>query len=383
MEKLDLFYALGEVDDDILEDAEVFLHTSAKRLTPAWMKWGSLAACATLAVCAIWVAGRPINTTDPRISEEPSVSLSAAPSQEVGEPTVDTPVEASEPLTRPAVEMHFNELAEAPVQNNVSLFALMMEDFVPMTREELLNYYGVTLPVEELFPHLSAVGPEVGDGFGRGIYRRDDGEPYFDCNTFSFASADGVLGVSISLDKAFHLPASIWELPGNELHFTVVNGWELALFRYPDEEGNKYFYTEFCQNGVNYRVTGKGMCEQEYAVVLESLLEPREDFAPGTVRTVTGTVTAGISRQVLTSTGPDGGVQTEVTWRGPLGLTVDDGSKYPSLLVELTPEQAFQFAELSVGDLVTVRFIGEPATVGTLWPQQIVSLTLPTDPANG
>lgn len=101
---------------------------------------------------------------------------------------------------------------------------------MPMTCQELLGYYGVTLPVAELFPQLLAVWPGEGDGFGRGLYRREDGLPYFDTNTFSW-SAGGVTGVNITLDKVFHLPLSSWELPGNELCFTTLNGWELTRSR--------------------------------------------------------------------------------------------------------------------------------------------------------
>lgn len=391
MEKLDLFRAIGEADDDILEDAEAFLHTPAERLAPAkrpapaWVKWGGLAACAALAVCVVWFAAHP--TGQPaveRASEEllPSASQSAAPSPEVttGAANVDRPAvePGPEELTRPAVELRFNELIEEPL-TVYSTFPLMVEDFVPMTRQELLNYYGVSLPVEELFPLLSNLEPE-GTGSDWGIYRREGGDIYWDGNTFSFTSADGVLGVSIALDKAFHLPSSPWELPGDELRFTSVNGWELALFRYPDEAGDQIFCTEFRQNGVNYRVTGKNLAEGEFAALLEALLEPREDFAPGAVRTVTGKVSVGICKQTLTASQLDGdasaGTFVEVSYQGPLILSVNDGGSYSSLHIELTPEQAaqLQFAGLALGDQVTVRFTGEPATIGTVWNQQLVSI---------
>lgn len=380
MEKLELFRAVGAVDDDILEDAEAFLRAGPeKRRAQVWVKWGSLAACAAVAVCAVWSTTRtPVGTADPRASEDllPSVSQSAAPSQEVTQSTSTTDRPAVEPgpeaVTRPLVEMNFNELTEAPTLDTANLFALFVEDFVPMTREELLDYYGVTLPIEALFPDLSATGPEENDGFGRGLYRREDGNAYFDTNTFAYELDAGEVGVYITLDKAFHLPASPWELPGDELRFTTVNGWELALFLYPDEEGNQYYRTEFRQNGVNYCVTGKNMVEQAFAAVLESLLEERSDFAPGEVRTVTGTYTGGLSRQTLGETQPDGSTKTEVSYRGPLGLTLEDGS---GLLVELTPARAVElYGTLELGDRVTVRFIGEPATIGTVWNRQLVSI---------
>lgn len=385
MEKLDLFRAIGEADDDILEDAEAFLHTPAERLAPAkrpapaWVKWGSLAACAALAVCAAWfAAGTPVDTADPLASEAPSASLpvTSAPEVTAGAANVDRPAvePGPEELTRPAVELRFNELVREPDMGVTSLFALMTEDFVPMTREELLDYYGVSLPVEELLPNLSAVGPEEGDGFGRGIYRREDVGAYFDTNTFSFESAGGVLGVNVTLDKAFHLPSSPWELPGDALRFTSVNGWELALFRYPDEEGNQIIYTEFRQNGVNFRVTGKNLAEGEFAALLEALLEPREDFAPGEVRTFRGTYGGGIGHQFLTTRNPDGSATVEESWTGPLFFDLDNGGEYSSLCIELTPEQAEQFAELNLSGWVELSFIGEPATIGTVWNQQLVSI---------
>lgn len=375
MEKLELFQAVGELDNDILQDAEEFLcRTSGKRHAPVWVKWGSLAACAALAVCAAWfITGTP----DPRASEAllPSASQSApsAPEVTTGAANVDRPaVEPAEETARSLVKLNPNKLTKAP-QTVHSMFALMTEDFVPMTREELLDYYGVSLPVEELLPQLSAVGPEEG-GFGRGIYRRESGDIYFDGNTFSFISTDGVQAVNIALDKVFHMPAGPWELMGDELRFTVVNGWELALFHYVDRDGNGYWYTEFRQNGVGFRVTGKNTGELEYTALLEALLEEREDFSPGEVRTFRGTYGGGIGHQFLTTRNPGGSATVEESWCGPLHLDLDEGAEYATLSIELTPEQAFQIADLDLGDRVTVRFIGEPATIGTVWNQQLVSI---------
>lgn len=379
MKELELFQAVGEVDDGILQDAEEFLnrtpgkgHAPAVRRAPVWVKWGSLAACAALAVCAVWAlrpAGEP--------GQRPQVDVPQAPAVTQSTPNEDRPAvePGPEELARPAVELRFNELAGEP-QNVYSMFPLMAEDFVPMTRQELLDYYGVSLPVEELFPLLSNLEPE-GTGSGRGIYRREDWNIYWDGNTFSFTSADGVQAVYIALDKAFHLPSSPWELPGESLTFTDINGWELALFLYPDEAGGQCFYTEFRQNGVNYRVTGKNLAEGEFAALLEALLEEREDFTPGEVRTFRGTYGGGIGHQFLTTRNPDGSAGVEESWCGPLHLDLDNAAEYSTLNIELTPEQAAQFAELPPGGRVVVSFVGEPATVGTVWNQQLVSIETP------
>lgn len=388
MKDIQLFEAVGEVDDRLLLDAEELLRAApAGRRASVWVKWGSLAACAALAVCAAWFTTHtPAGTADPRASEDllPSVSQSAAPSQEVaqGEPTSDAPaVEPAEETARPFAKLKPNKLIEEP-QTVCSMFPLMTEDFVPMTRQELLDYYGVELPVEELFPQLSAVGSEEGGGFGRGIYRRASGDIYFDGNTFSFTSTDGIQAVNIALDKVSHMPASPWELIGDELCFTDINGWELALFYYVDRDGNGYWYTEFRQDGAGFCVTGKNLSEGEFAALLEALLEQRSDLTPGGVRTLRGTYGGGIGHQFLTTRNPDGSATVEEFWCGPLLLDLDEGGEYATLNIELTPEQAEQLAGTPLGGRVTVRFTGEPATVGTVWPQQLVGIEAEQTPGS-
>lgn len=369
MKNIELFRAVGEIDDGLLSDAEALLNgTSMARKKPGpWVKWGGLAACLAVAACAAWM-------TLPQEGQRPQDVT--PPPEIVQTPDIDRPAiePAPEAVTRPIVEMNFNRLDREPERGVSAGFPLFLEDFVPMTREELLDYYGVTLLVEEAMPDYFAVGPEEGGGFGRGIYRRENGNVYCDTNSFAFESADGVRGVYVTLDKAFHMSTAPWELPGGSLDFTAVNGWELALFRYPDEEGNQCFYTEFLQNGVCYRVCGKNMCEQEYATVLGVLLEKREVSVPGQPRTFTGEYSGGFGLQALTTTNPDGSVTVKKTWHGPLHLTLDDGADYTGLSVELTEEQAEEFAGLSIGDRVSVTFVGEPATIGTVWNRQLVEI---------
>lgn len=376
MKEIKLFEAVGELDDDLLADAEEFLNAPKTPKPRLWVKWGGLAACLAVAACALWVMSPG---EAPGQDAPPSANLqqNAVPPSEIvrSTPNVDRPTVEPETVTRPIIQMNFNQMDGELERDAAAMFALLGEDFVPMTREELLDYYGVTLPVEEILPSLSAVGPEEGDGFGRGIYRRENGDTYFDTNTFSFESGDGVLGVYVTLDKAFHMPAASWELPGDGLKFTAINGWELALFRYPDEEGNQYFYTEFLQNGVGYRVCGKNRCEQEFAAVLEALLEKRNDYAPGEARTFVGEYTGGICRLARTSANPDGSVAVvETWWDGILGLRLEEGAEYTNLRIDLTPEQAEALSELSLGDRVEVTFTGEPAAIGTVWQQQLVCL---------
>lgn len=364
MKDIQLFEAVGDVDDDILQDAEEFLQRERVVKPRPWVKWGGLAACVAVAVCALWALPR----------QSADFPVDAPPPQTVtlqGQFQQDRPAIEPEKGNKPVVQMNWNQLTEAPPDGTGNLFALMWEDFVPMTREELLDYFGVTLPIEEVMPALNALPMDEEAGFGRGIYRSESRNVYFDTTTFAFESADGALGVYVTLDRAFHMPTGPWELPGDKLEFTAINGWELALFRYPDGEGNICHYVEFSQNGVNYRVCGKNICEGEFAAVLCSLLEEREAHTPGEPRAYAGKYSGGISLQVSFTMTEDGCV-TEEWWQGTLGLDLDDGSGY--LRIELTPAQAEQFSELSIGDRVAVTFTGEPAAIGTVWTQQLISV---------
>ena len=47
MKKTEMFQAMGEIDDDLLTDAEEFLHTPTTSKVRYWIKWCGLAACLT------------------------------------------------------------------------------------------------------------------------------------------------------------------------------------------------------------------------------------------------------------------------------------------------------------------------------------------------
>lgn len=381
MKDIRLFEAVGELEDDLLADAEEFWEntTTARKKPRPWVRWGGLAACLAVAAYALWMRSpkEAPGQLEQGVTPPTDLQQDATPPLEIIQrvpPNGDRPAAGPEAVTEPIVELHFNQLPREPEQGVTAMFALLGEDFVPMTSEGLLDYYSVSLPVKEVLLDFSATDPEGGGGPDRGIYRSEGRDVYFDTNSFAFESADGMRGVYVTLDRVFHMPAASWELPGDSLEFTGINGWELALFRYPDEEGTEYFYTEFLQDSVGYRVRGKNLDDQEFAAVLGVLLEERNDCTPGESRTFIGEYNGGIGCQTLTSTNPDGSVAVETAWTGVLGLRFEAGAEYTYLNMELTPEQAEDLSELSLGDRVAVTFIGEPATIGCVWPQQLISL---------
>lgn len=56
MNRIDLFYSIGEIDDELLERSE---ENSQNRKKPAWLKWGALAACfVIMAASCLWLLPR-------------------------------------------------------------------------------------------------------------------------------------------------------------------------------------------------------------------------------------------------------------------------------------------------------------------------------------
>ena len=60
MNRIDLFYSMGEIDDELLERSE---DNGQKKKKPSWFKWGALAACVTVfAISCLWLLPRKTTT---------------------------------------------------------------------------------------------------------------------------------------------------------------------------------------------------------------------------------------------------------------------------------------------------------------------------------
>lgn len=69
MKKEKLYEAIGEIDDNYINDAH--LTTKKKKSRPAWIKWGAMAACLCLVVALFPLINNMKRTEQPN---EPSVS---------------------------------------------------------------------------------------------------------------------------------------------------------------------------------------------------------------------------------------------------------------------------------------------------------------------
>ncbi len=253
------------------------------------------------------------------------------------------PMEQTQPILLP--DARFNSAAVDAFAGRQEI-DLSGEDFVELSYLKLLDYYGVELSVETLFPELSRQEPAQGS---YGIYQDPARGVYYDKNSLSFQNEDGTVTLDIAFSKAVHRPSGSLSLTGPTLEFTAVNGRRLALFRYTDEASVCY-YAEFLQNGVGWYLGSAGMDEADFLRLLLAVAAPGDGAE---THTVSGTVIA------IDPYAGSMGVQPE-----------DDLAGHQIRLPDtISPE------DYALGDRVTVTYVGEPATIHTIWAEQLLDIT--------
>lgn len=152
---------------------------------------------------------------------------------------------------------------------------LSENDFILMNKDELKEYYGTTV-----FPSVPSDLEEwdVGNEYdGYGIYRRGNGEIYWDQNIINYSNDDYTRSVNIELHKG-SLPFSDYgQLSSGERKITdsVINGEKVRIGR--TESG--YYLTEFIHKNVGFRMVTEGLSEEELIFIISSLIEPSVTFA--------------------------------------------------------------------------------------------------------
>ena len=142
--------------------------------------------------------------------------------------------------------------------------ALMWDDFVEMTPEELTAYYGM-----DVMPEMPADLKEWEDQ-RCGIFRRSGGigEVYWDGNVLNFS--DEGFGRCVNLEvwkaRSFISCVAFFDLIEER---SVINGVEVAL---AVSEGG-YYHAEFTRGGVGFRLIAEGLSREEVVDVIRSLTD--------------------------------------------------------------------------------------------------------------
>lgn len=341
MKREELSKALDQLDPSYIEEA-----ADGPIRRPQSRRW--LRAALPLAACLLLVLLSPFIQQKDREGEisgeqsggaEQSASGIAEPDQGHhglvggGNPMPGEPSGESGALTLNEV------LGSAGADGTQSNIELLAEDRVPMTTEELLAYYGVSLPVPALLPGFQLV-----EGQEKGIFRSQNGDVYEDTNQFRFEDAESGRALTVCLSKARHWTGERYELAG-PLAFSQVNGRMLAVFLI---EGQ--LCTQWYENGLRWNLTGEGLSPEDYGWVLEALISHGEGKDGQSMTGVLSVIDPG-NRMVFIQAGS-----------GPaLGVTL--------------PERV-DMTGLHLDDSVTVRWRGEPATCLHVWPEQVLEFTV-------
>jgi hypothetical protein len=149
------------------------------------------------------------------------------------------------------------------VASEIMNIALMRGDFIEMTRQELVDYYGV-----DYFPEVPADLTMI-ENDNAGIFRRygGTGEVYWDQNGLLFTNGDFSRRVGINVNKGSRVYQQFLYFEGTE-EKSVINNMELLIGL--SEDG--YYYAEFMLEDVGFLVSACGITEEEFIAVVASVL---------------------------------------------------------------------------------------------------------------
>lgn len=215
-----------------------------------------------------WIAAEPAL---PTVAPAPTVTepTEALPTVTPTEAQLLQPTETEEPVEDITVEplpldhIVINEIGDTA--NSLMYFALMCDDFVPMTEAELREYYGTEF-VAEVPEDLAELRREE----HLGIYRRDGGtgEIYHDEQRLTWVTEDETRGVSVTVRKD-RLPYQFFALmTQEEMNVSVIRGVEVSIGQ--TEYGT--WLAEFIHNEVGFRICAEGLTQEELVAVIGSLL---------------------------------------------------------------------------------------------------------------
>lgn len=333
MNKMELFEAVGEIDGDLITRCENEVVRAPKQ---ARVKWLTIAACFCLVMLCIFTLSIFKQTPNSPI----------------------TPGYSGSQTTTATALLYFNQLNQEPAFQN-AMIALMVNDYVPMTDDEFLNYYGVSFSIGKAVPTL-VLQPQ-NPASGNGIYKSGSRGTYYDSHTFVFANDADTQRIKVTLSKMAYYPGLMVGADERDAQMkqSELGGFAVTIFKYAGRDGSNCFRTEFLNNGIAYCITAYNLSQEDYAAAITSVIADNVDTAAKPTgakdtHTVTGTVNAVDENDNLIS------------------ITVGNGA-FSTLKIYLSDDET---AGYSVGDQVEVTYVGNPITICTIWEQQLNSISI-------
>lgn len=141
---------------------------------------------------------------------------------------------------------------------------LGVDDFLKMTKDEIIEYYGVNF-----FPDVPA-DIELHENQQFGIYKRDGGagEVYWDQNALNYSNDDFSRLVYVEVAKGSKPFRDVIYFDP-DMEKSVINNYEVMLGQI---DGDIYF-AEFMYNNVGFVVHADGLTEGEFVAIIESIIK--------------------------------------------------------------------------------------------------------------
>lgn len=139
---------------------------------------------------------------------------------------------------------------------------LLEEDYVSMTKEELIGYYGI-----DVFPETPQDLIEENRSFG--IYRRDGGtgEVYWDQFTIHYTKEDHSRNITLEVAKG-NLPLQD-EIYSCDMETSIICGAEVKIGIYNED----CYYVEMLYENVGFVMNIYGLTKEEVISVITSIVQ--------------------------------------------------------------------------------------------------------------
>ena len=141
---------------------------------------------------------------------------------------------------------------------------LLEDDFVEMSREEMIQYYGMNY-----FPKVPA-DMTAWDGGRLGIFNRNvgTGDVYWDQDVLNYSNEDHTRHINIEVAKG-HIPFLDYGMFSVKDKTSVINNVELKIGLTDDGR----YYSEFMYKSVGFMISAEGVTEDEFISIITSILE--------------------------------------------------------------------------------------------------------------
>ncbi len=268
MKKTQFFELMGDIDENKLVEAD-FAMRNKKRIT--WMPYAVSVACAAIVVAVsipfLKNETKPVSDVSHKIETEQNNTVTHTKEKNS---TNITEYAAKIESTESKNQIRIQLTDEIPSEK-YALFALHINDFVEMSRDEINAYYGTNI-----FP--SVPNDLVAKETVFGIYKSESGtgEIYWDSNRREYSNSDGSRVLALTVDKE-SVPFDFCNLFDEPEEKSIINDTEVGIAK--TEYGE--LYAEFVYKNAGFRIVASGLLQDEFVSVIESLLKeyPQKDVA--------------------------------------------------------------------------------------------------------